>query len=125
MDLTRMGFPDEAVVIITGAGSGIGREAARRLASEEAELVLVGDDASVVTAIDQLAADGTDTDGDGVGDVDELTAGTNPNPGGADFCAGPTPEYGCFAQSSGAALIGIGALLGAWRGRSRGQTPTD
>jgi hypothetical protein len=47
---------------------------------------------TLTNALDKLAADGTDSDGDGVSDIDELTAGTNANPD-------KTPiEYGCGGQ---------------------------
>ena len=52
---------------------------------------------SLDTALDALAAEKTDSDGDGVPDIDELKAGTNPNvAGGGDV---PPPSYGCFDVS--------------------------
>jgi hypothetical protein len=52
------------------------------------------DDASLRTALDALAAENKDSDGDGVPDIRELKEGTDPNagPGGSDDV---TPEYGC------------------------------
>jgi len=52
---------------------------------------------SLDTALDALAAERKDSDGDGVPDIDELRAGTNPNlAGGGDI---PPPSYGCFDVS--------------------------
>ena len=51
---------------------------------------------SLDTALDALAAEKTDSDGDGVPDIDELKAGTNPNSSGG---AVPPPTYGCFDVS--------------------------
>lgn len=50
---------------------------------------------SLDAALDQMAADRVDSNGDGVTDIEELKAGTDPNanaPGAA-----PPPEFGCSA----------------------------
>ena len=49
---------------------------------------------SLTTALDALAGEQTDSDGDGVPDIDELKAGTNPNVAGGGTV--PPPTYGCF-----------------------------
>ncbi len=71
--------------------------------------MMVADDASMAAALAQIEADGTDTDGDGTPDIEELRLGMNPNPGGEDFCATAQPQYGCF---QGSAIL-LGALVGA------------
>lgn len=66
---------------------------------------------SLQTALDALTAAGTDSDGDGTPDVEQLAAGLDPNTG-TDFCASDLPmppHYGC--GKSGAALL-FGALFG-------------
>lgn len=67
------------------------------------------DDASLIAALNQLATDAVDSDGDGTTDVAELMAGTNPNVseggtgGGAGGGGGTTTvvpglKYGCGAS---------------------------
>jgi hypothetical protein len=59
--------------------------------------LIPSDDASLADALAAMEADAVDSDGDGVTDVDALRDGANPNPGGADFCSVPPPQYGCVA----------------------------
>ncbi|MBX3197397.1 MAG: hypothetical protein KF894_04500 [Labilithrix sp.] len=70
------------------------------------------DEAALRLALDALAAERKDSDGDGVPDIDELRAGDDPNgaPG-----AVTTPEYGCaIGRATGAAgtATAAGAALG-------------
>ena len=52
---------------------------------------------TVKPAVDKLKAAGTDSDGDGVPDIQELSQGDDPNVKGAgSLCGGPT--YGCGAR---------------------------
>lgn len=55
-------------------------------------------------ALDKLQQEGVDSDGDGVGDVDELRQGRNPNqPGEGVLCV----KYGCGASVAPDANAGI------------------
>ncbi len=53
-------------------------------------------DGSVKPALEALDAAGTDSDGDGVGDLSELKQGRNPNISGDSPICGP--QYGCGAR---------------------------
>jgi hypothetical protein len=68
---------------------------------------------ALAAALDALRAAGTDSDGDGTSDVDELEAGANPNDESA-FCgdaAVTPPSYGCL-NTTAAAPGALGVLLG-------------
>lgn len=87
--------------------------------------VAASDDASLIAALDELEDNGTDSDADGVGDIDELRAGTNPNvpdegPDGGTPNGLPPPlpppqpvqfGFGCAATSTGPAPLGVLAGL--------------
>jgi MYXO-CTERM domain-containing protein len=55
------------------------------------------DTASLDAALDKLAKDMTDSDGDGTPDITELKNGTDPNTAGT--ADGPAIAYGCFAKA--------------------------
>jgi hypothetical protein len=77
------------------------------------EGLTAGDDDALRTALDALAAKGTDSDADGTPDVEELKAGRNPNladaPGvdAGTAVVPPSPKYGCGAN----AVPGLGGLV--------------
>lgn len=82
-----------------------------------------GDAASLRDALGTLESDGTDSDGDGVADLDELAAGSDPS-GGPEFCAGPAPTYGCVShlRSAPAGALAILAMAAAILRRQRKET---
>jgi hypothetical protein len=71
----------------------------------------------VPAALDVLAADGFDSDSDGVSDVDELAAGDDPA-GGTALCDAVTPIYGCVNHTPGLAGA-LGLVLAAAATRRR------
>ncbi len=86
--------------------------------------LVASDPDSLVVALATLESEGTDSDGDGVGDIDELIDGTDPN-GTGDRVEGP--DYGCVGSTrpgkpkAGAALLALlaGVLLRSGSGRAR------
>lgn len=99
-------------------------------ASMRARGLAAYDEASLGRAIDALRGEKRDSDGDGKPDVDELTAGEDPNAGAgrAGDDAALVPEYGCSAAparptpglSPLAALAAL-ALVAWWAIRARRQ----
>ena len=94
-------------------------------------------EATLSPALNKLEAAGTDSDGDGVGDIEELRAGQDPN-GDLDLCsqAALAARYGCGAhiapspgRDSGACLSALltalllGASLHRSARRSRARAP--
>lgn len=75
------------------------------------------DDDSLLAALAQLEADGTDSDGDGVGDLDELRAGTDPNGTEAPPEEPVLYGFGCAqAPAEGSlALLAVALALRRWR----------
>ena len=71
-------------------------------------------EASLSPALQKLEAAGTDTDGDGVGDIAELRVGQDPN-GNVDLCsqAALAARYGCGAHIALAPTSDAGAKLSA------------
>lgn len=97
-----------------------------------------GNTAALIAALDALDTAGTDSDNDGVSDVNELRAGTNPNVpnanpdggmggggggtgggagGGGDLVEIPPPAFGCGAQVTPGLLAGAALVLLARRRR--------
>ena len=78
-----------------------------------------GSDEALVLAMAAIEGEGADSDGDGISDIDELVAGTNPN-----SALTISPEYGCIGSTAPESRRGWGMLgglfvfLGVW-GRSR------
>lgn len=71
----------------------------------------MGDEASLEAALAQLEADGTDSDGDGTGDVDELVAGTDPNTADGGEGEGEPVQYGFGCGSTPALPVGSLAFV--------------
>ncbi|MEN9800564.1 MAG: hypothetical protein RL653_4261 [Pseudomonadota bacterium] len=99
-----------------------------------AEGLQAGSDTSLTSALDALLSAGTDSDGDGTGDIAELKAGRNPNvadgntadggtpatDGGSSTGTTPPPKFGCGANAAPGAggLLALGALA-HWLSRRR------
>jgi len=88
-------------------------------ASMRARGLVAYDEASLGRAIDALRGEKRDSDGDGKPDVDELTAGEDPNAGAgrAGDDAAVVPEYGCAAspprsRPRGTALVALLLSIG-------------
>lgn len=107
-----------------GGATGNGTVTTPFGAAMRARGLVAFDEGSLAQALDRMAADQIDSNGDGVTDVEELQQGLDPNAGAA---ATGAPSYGCVGRVAGGArpsgelaLLAAAALL--WRTR-RGRRP--
>jgi hypothetical protein len=80
------------------------------------------DEGSLHSALDRMAADKVDSDGDGETDVDALKEGKDPNGSGAQLAG---PEYGCGVarvEDAWMVLVGLVVAFSRRRGRRPGTT---
>jgi len=82
-----------------GGVTGFGTVTTPFGAAMRARGLVARDTNSLASALDKMAAEGVDSNGDGVTDIDELKAGTDPNAGAPG--AVPPPEFGCTVGSGG------------------------
>jgi MYXO-CTERM domain-containing protein len=76
--------------------------------------LIAGQEGSLTKALDKLGTDQVDSDADGVTDLDELRAGTDPNVDGGESLMGAPPAYGCGARMApGEGFEGWAALATA------------
>lgn len=104
-------IPESCALCHTNGQTGVGTVNTPFGKSAKAKGLVAGNDAKLKQVLDAMAADRTDSDGDGVSDTDELKARTNPNVAGT-ISPAETLKYGCGAQAAPGAL-GVGGLL-AW-----------
>ncbi len=86
------------------------------------------DPASLIGALNRAKAQGLDSGGDGIPDIQELVAGMNPNAGGGGL---PQPMYGCAVDRSSPTTKGPNAaaafaafVLFLWRRAKRARCRT-
>ena len=99
---------------------GIGTATTPFAISMRARGLVAGNLSSLDTALAALEAEHTDSDHDGVPDIEELKAGTDPNVAGGSL---ETPTYGCFnvtgrGPGTGSTLAALLALVLVVRRRS-------
>ena len=122
-DLTLSGPPPQSCALCHSNGiTGMGTVNTPFGRSARAHGLVAQDDAKLKSVLAAMKADGTDSDGDGVPDIAELIAGTDPNVNGNAELAEPL-RYGCGAQAVPGALLGLIGWLWSRR-RGRGTSPS-
>ncbi len=103
-------IPESCSLCHTNGATGVGTVNTPFGKSARAKGLVSGNDAKLRQVLDALVADHTDSDGDGVSDIDELKAGTSPNVAGTSTPVAPL-KYGCGAQVAPGGVAGFLAWL--------------